>query len=107
MTIKVALCGGRQHSGLDRATAAAQVSAPSSGGDGGMNTVLIVDDEPSIRLLVSATIASEHYRVLEAADGDEAWRLLQEHRPAVVLLDVKLPGRDGLELTRAIKRDLD
>ena len=70
-----------------------------------MQTVLIVDDEPSIRLLVSATIASDQYRVVEAADGDEAWRLLQAHRPAIVLLDVQMPGRSGLELTRAIKAD--
>lgn len=72
-----------------------------------MQTVLIVDDEPSIRLLVNATIASDQYRVIEAADGDEAWRLLKEHRPTVVLLDVQLPGRTGLELTRAIRRDPD
>jgi two-component system phosphate regulon response regulator PhoB len=77
----------------------------SNEGDGGMQTVLIVDDEPSIRLLVSATIVSDQYRVVEATDGDEAWRLLQAHRPAVVLLDVQLPGRTGLELTRAIKAD--
>ncbi len=70
-----------------------------------MQTVLIVDDEPSIRLLVSATIASDQYRVVEAADGDEAWRLLQAHRPAVVLLDIQMPGRSGLELTQAIKAD--
>ena len=70
-----------------------------------MQTVLIVDDEPSIRLLVNATIASDQYRVVEAADGDEAWRLLQAHRPAIVLLDVQMPGRSGLELTRAIKAD--
>src|SRR5205085_7131050 len=96
-----------EHSAIDTATAARQVCTPSSVGGMDMTTVLIVHAETSSRLLVSAAIDSEHYRVLEAADGDEAWRLLQEHRPTVVLLDVKLPGRDGLELTRAIKRDLD
>ena len=70
-----------------------------------MHTVLIVDDEPSVRLLVSATIASDQYRVVEAAGGDEAWRLLQTYRPAVVLLDVQMPGRTGLELTQEIRRD--
>jgi CheY-like chemotaxis protein len=54
---------------------------------------------------VSATIASDQYRVIEAADGDEAWRLLQMYRPSVVLLDVQMPGRTGLELTREIKLD--
>ncbi len=66
-------------------------------------TVLIADDEPSLRLLVSITIASDQYRVLEAEDGDEAWELLLQYRPAVALLDVAMPGRTGLELTRAIR----
>jgi CheY-like chemotaxis protein len=65
--------------------------------------VLIADDEPRLRHLVRVTIASNQYEVLEAEDGDEAWALIQQHRPSLVILDVKMPGRDGLELTRAIK----
>ncbi len=72
-----------------------------------MPSVLIADDEPSLRMLVAATVASDEYDLLEAADGDEAWALLQQHRPAVALLDVQMPGRTGLELTRAIKADPD
>lgn len=72
-----------------------------------MTTVLIADDEPSLRLLVSATIASDEYDVLEAMDGDEAWKLIRAHRPGVVLLDVQMPGRTGLELARAIREDPD
>ena len=68
-----------------------------------MRTVVIADDEPSLRLLVSATIASEGFDVLEASDGDEAWQLLRQHHPDVALLDVQMPGMTGLELTRAIK----
>lgn len=70
-----------------------------------MVTVLIADDEAPLRLLVAATIESNEYAVVEAADGDEAWALLQQHRPAVALLDVSMPGRTGLELARAIKAD--
>ena len=70
-----------------------------------MNTVLVADDQPSLRLLVSATLASEEVEVVEAADGDEAWRLLQERHPRVALLDVQMPGRTGLELSRAIRAD--
>ncbi len=66
-------------------------------------SVLVADDEPSLRLLVSATIASDQYTLLEAADGDQAWQLLLQHRPAVALLDVQMPGQGGLQLTRAIK----
>ena len=72
-----------------------------------MRKVLIADDEPTMRLLVRETIALDDYEVVEAEDGDEAWQLIQEHRPAVALLDVAMPGRTGLELTRAIKADPD
>ncbi len=68
-------------------------------------SVLIADDEPSLRLLVNATIMSEEYDILEAADGEAAWHLLHERRPALALLDVQMPGRTGLELTRAIRQD--
>jgi CheY-like chemotaxis protein len=66
-------------------------------------TVLIADDEPSIRLLVTATIASDQITVLEAADGDEAWTLIEQHRPELVLLDIQMPGQTGIELTRRIR----
>jgi CheY-like chemotaxis protein len=66
---------------------------------------LIADDEPSLRLLVSATIVSDEYDVVEAVDGDEAWDLLRQHRPTVALLDVQMPGRTGLDLTHAIRGD--
>ena len=68
-------------------------------------TVLIADDEPSMRLLVRATIESDQYDVLEAADGDEAWALITKHKPSVVLLDVQMPGRSGLEVLALIRGD--
>jgi CheY-like chemotaxis protein len=69
----------------------------------GKKTILIADDEPSMRLLVTATIASDEIIVLEAADGDEAWSLIVERRPDLVLLDVQMPGQTGIELTRRIR----
>ena len=68
-----------------------------------MRIILIADDEPSLRLLVAATVASEAYAVVEAADGDEAWAVIKQQRPQVALLDVQMPGRTGLDLTRAIR----
>jgi CheY-like chemotaxis protein len=68
-------------------------------------TVLIADDEPSMRPLVHATIESDDYKVLEAADGDEAWTLIQKFKPLLVLLDVQMPGRTGLEILGMIKSD--
>ena len=68
-------------------------------------TVLIADDEPSMRLLVRATIESDQYQVLEASDGDEAWAMIKEYRPSVVLLDVQMPGRTGLEVLAMIRSE--
>lgn len=68
-----------------------------------MKKVLIADDEVALQRLVSVTLASDDYEILEASDGDRAWDLIQEHRPDVVLLDVMMPGMNGLDLARAIK----
>jgi CheY-like chemotaxis protein len=70
-----------------------------------MKTVVIADDEPSMRLLVHATIESDEYAVVEAADGDQAWLLIKKYRPSLVLLDVQMPGLSGLDVLRSIKTD--
>jgi CheY-like chemotaxis protein len=70
-----------------------------------LRTVLIADDESSIRLLVHATIESDDYTVVEASDGAQAWALAQELKPSLVLLDVQMPGQSGLEVLRSIKAD--
>jgi CheY-like chemotaxis protein len=70
-----------------------------------MTTILIADDEPNVRLLVTTLVASARYNVLEATDGEEAWALLRRHRPALAILDVQMPGRSGLALARAVKDD--
>jgi CheY-like chemotaxis protein len=72
-----------------------------------MRTVLIADDESSIRLLVHATIESDDYTVVEASDGAQAWALAQQLKPSLVLLDVQMPGQSGLEVLRSIKADPD
>ena len=68
-----------------------------------MKTVVIADDEPSMRMLVHATIESDDYKVIEAGDGDQAWALIQQYKPSLVLLDVQMPGRSGLEILRSIR----
>ena len=69
-----------------------------------MTTVLIADDEPNLRLLVSATLLSDEFDLLEAEDGDEAWDLIVEHQPEIVILDLQMPGRTGLELAESIRK---
>ena len=72
-----------------------------------MHKLLIADDEPSLRLLVAATLASEDYEIIEAGDGAEALALAKAERPNLALLDVQMPIMDGLEVCRQIKSDPD
>ena len=72
-----------------------------------LQTVLIADDEPSMRLLVHATIESDDYKVVEAVDGAEAWTMIKEQKPSLVLLDLQMPGRTGLEVLALVKGDPD
>jgi DNA-binding response OmpR family regulator len=68
-------------------------------------TIVIADDEPSMRLLLHTAIESDDYQVVEAADGDEAWTLIKQYKPALVLLDVQMPGLSGLEILALIRSD--
>lgn len=68
-------------------------------------TVLVVDDEEAIAEAVRARLQSEGYEVLVAGDGPEAIRACEESRPDLVVLDLMLPGMDGLEVCQAIQRD--
>lgn len=67
--------------------------------------VLIADDEPGLRLLVRSAIDSPVYQVIEASDGDEAWAMIRAKKPAVVVLDINIPGRSGLDLLTAIRAE--
>ena len=65
-------------------------------------TVLVVDDEPIVREVV-ALPRTGRLRTLEAGDGDTARRLVESESPGLVILDIMLPGVDGLELCRWIR----
>jgi len=68
-----------------------------------METVLVVDDEPTLREVVVRYLEREGYRALIAVDGDEAEDALRAESPDLVILDLMLPGTDGLELCRRIR----
>ena len=68
-----------------------------------MATVLVVDDEPIVRDVVVRYLEREGHKTLEAGDGDDARRLIEQQQPDLVVLDVMLPGMDGLELCRWIR----
>jgi len=67
--------------------------------------VLVVEDIPVNLMLTEAVLAAAGYRVSSAGTAEEALRRLDEERPAVILMDVQLPGEDGLSLTRRLKAD--
>jgi DNA-binding response OmpR family regulator len=68
-----------------------------------VQTILVVDDEPIVREVVVRYLEREGYRTLEAADGSAARDLVERSDPDLVVLDVMLPGTDGLELCRWIR----
>jgi DNA-binding response OmpR family regulator len=68
-------------------------------------TVLVVDDEAAIAEAVRARLESEGFEVLVAGDGPEAIRICDTARPDLVVLDLMLPGMDGLEVCKRIQRD--
>lgn len=65
--------------------------------------VLAVDDEAGVLRLLKLELTSQGFRVLTASNADEAEKIVSEHRPDIALLDVMMPGTDGLELMRRIR----
>src|SRR5689334_19322117 len=70
-------------------------------------TILVVDDEPFVRDVIVRYLQRDGFHTLEAGSGDEAQALLERDAPALVVLDVMLPGLDGLELCRWIRARSD
>ena len=68
-----------------------------------MRTILVVEDYDDVRQMLKVLLESEEFRVLEAASGAEALEVLNEERPDVILMDLALPGFDGLEAIRRIR----
>lgn len=66
-------------------------------------TVLVVDDAPLNRKLIRSILAMRKIRVIEAGDAEQAFELIREQRPDLVLMDLQLPGLNGLEATRVLK----
>lgn len=70
-----------------------------------MKTILIADDEVSLRLLVRATLDAGSWQVVEAADGREALRMARDAAPDLVVIDWTMPELSGVEVTRILRED--
>ena len=70
----------------------------------GLATVLVCEDEEPLRRLIRAVLELEEHRIVDAADGGRALELLRLVRPELVILDVMLPDRSGLDVLRELRR---
>ena len=68
-------------------------------------TVLVVDDDPVIVKLLQVNFEMEGYRVITATDGEQGVRRARDEHPDAVILDVMMPGTDGLEVARRLRAD--
>ena len=67
--------------------------------------ILVVEDNETNQMLVRAVLELDGYRVAVAGSAGEAWEELRQNTPGLILMDVQLPGQDGLSLTRELKAD--
>jgi signal transduction histidine kinase/DNA-binding response OmpR family regulator len=70
-----------------------------------MSTILVAEDDPEIRELLVLLLRSHDYELLEASDGVEAFELLHERKPDLLITDVVMPRMDGYELVRRVRQD--
>jgi two-component system alkaline phosphatase synthesis response regulator PhoP len=70
-----------------------------------MTKILVIDDEPSITNLVSAYLKPEGYEIYTAADGNAGLKAARAFKPDLIILDVMLPGMDGIELLSRLRRE--
>jgi two-component system, response regulator, stage 0 sporulation protein F len=66
--------------------------------------ILIVDDQYGIRILLNEIFQKEGYKTYQAANGVQALSIVEKDRPDLVVLDMKIPGMDGLEILRRVKK---
>jgi CheY-like chemotaxis protein len=99
-----------QAAGPDQSTAPAETAlelprANSADAAGGVVTVLVVDDDPAARDLLTTNLGREGYRTVQARGGDEALELVRKVRPDAITLDVLMPKKDGWAVLGALKAD--
>ena len=69
--------------------------------------ILVVDDDPDLVDMVATKLAAKHYRIAKAYDGVQAWEQIRKEKPALVIMDVMMPNKDGYVTCEEIKKDPD
>ncbi len=69
-----------------------------------MQKIIVVDDEPAVRGFVGNSLREAHFEVIEAAGGLDALAKIRSSRPDLVLLDIRMPGMDGLDVLMRLRR---
>jgi twitching motility two-component system response regulator PilG len=92
--------------------APAMTGRPSASAQPGLDpkskpTVLVVDDSPTVRKLVTMTLEKQGYRVALAADGIEALAKIHDDPPGLILLDISMPRMDGYQLCKTVKENVE
>ncbi|HYY90270.1 MAG TPA: ATP-binding protein, partial [Chloroflexota bacterium] len=100
--LPVEVANGHPRTETSAPAAAGSASAPS-----GRSTVLVIDDDPAVRELMTRFLSKEGLHVLIAASGEEGIRLARTHRPDAITLDVLMPRMDGWAVLAALKADPD
>ena len=67
--------------------------------------ILVVDDEEALVRLIGYNLGKEGFAILTAQDGNEAWQLIQSEKPDLIVLDLMLPGKDGMEICQDLRKD--
>jgi CheY-like chemotaxis protein len=70
-----------------------------------VSKVLIVEDSPTTRAVIKVYLVGQYYEFIEATAGDQGLALAKQHRPDVIVVDLKMPGLDGFSLCRAVRAD--
>ena len=69
--------------------------------------ILVIDDEPSILSLITSYLRPEGYEIYTATDGPSALQAARAYKPDLIVLDIMLPGMDGIEVLNQIRRESD
>jgi signal transduction histidine kinase/ActR/RegA family two-component response regulator len=106
-TFRIPLTPLRSRQGVDPGVPSESGKAPAESAPGSGQLILVVEDNPGNMKVAREILTSRGYRVLEAASGEEALDTIRFIRPDLILMDIQLPGLDGLAVTRRIQSNPD